>query len=221
MAADKHVKALAGGTAFYAYEIAPEKLTTAARQRLPSGTKAAILSPKPLSPSKSRLFRGMRVVRTIGPRGTSAAAAAQEPKVKATAYEPSARARALLRGVKLLEEDLKSSGGAFELAQAQELMHGISRQAVNNRVRDGSLLAVPGPSNRATYPVLQFRDDGSLVGGLKEVKEALKTESPWMLLNFLANKQSRLGNRKPIDLLKAGKLDLVVEAARSVGHQGG
>jgi len=41
-----------------------------------------------------------------------------------------------------------------------------------------------------------------------------------MLLNFLVNPEARLDSRKPIDLLRAGKLDAVVQAARHVGNQG-
>ncbi len=99
-------------------------------------------------------------------------------------------------------------------------MHNISRQAVHNRVRTGSLLAVPGPSNRATYPVVQFMPDGRPVEGLKEVREALDTESAWMVLNFLVNPEPKLRGKKPIDLLKAGRIDEVVEAARRVAVQG-
>jgi len=41
-----------------------------------------------------------------------------------------------------------------------------------------------------------------------------------MLLNFLVNLDARLDNRKPIDLLRAGKLEAGVEAARHFGIQG-
>ena len=70
------------------------------------------------------------------------------------------------------------------------------------------------------YPVAQFNSDGKPVAGLKEVRDALGSRSPWMLLNFLVNPDARLDNSKPIDLLRAGKLDAVVEAARHVGIQG-
>jgi len=141
-------------------------------------------------------------------------------KVASDAYRPDARARALLHGVKLVEEDLRSSGGAYSLTEVQALMHGITRQAVNNRVREGSLLAVLGPSNRATYPAVQFMNDGMPVDGLKEVREALGTDNSWMVLNFLVSAEPKLNDRKPIDLLKAGKLKQVLEVARRFGLQG-
>jgi len=99
-------------------------------------------------------------------------------------------------------------------------MHGVSRQAVDKRVNEGSLLAVPGPSNRRAYPTLQFDRDGSIVLGLREVLEALPTDNPWSILNFLARPDVRLDGRKPIDLLKAGDIPPVIEAARRYGEQG-
>ena len=150
-----------------------------------------------------------------------AAASPDREVPKAEAFQPGARAKALLQGTKLVEEDLRASGGAFSLADVRRLMHGVSRQAINKRVNEGSLLAVPGPSNRSLYPVVQFGNDGMPVEGLKEVRRALATKSPWMLLNFLVTKEPRLGGRKPVDLLKAGDVSAVVEAARRAGVQGG
>lgn len=138
-----------------------------------------------------------------------------------SAYEPDARARALARGLKMRRDDLARAGGTYELDDVRELMNGVTVQAVGKRVREGSLLAVPGPSNRRRYPTMQFTADGGVVPGLKAVTEAFPSKSPWMLLNFLVNPEARLGDRAPIDLLRAGQVDPVVRAARAVGQQGG
>jgi hypothetical protein len=145
---------------------------------------------------------------------------ARKSTVGASAFEPSSRAKALLRGVQIAQGDLKESGGAYDLEQVRVLMNGISRQMVDRKVREGSLLAVPGPSNRRAYPTVQFASDGTVVPGLKAVQDALPTGNPWAVLNFLVRPDSRLNGRKPIDLLKAGEIDLVVDAARRMGQQG-
>src|SRR3712207_9581631 len=64
--------------------------------------------------------------------------------------------------------------------------------------RSGSLLAVPGPSNRRAYPTVQFTSDGTVVPGLKAVQDALPTDNPWAVLNFLVRPDPRLNGRKPI-----------------------
>ncbi len=137
------------------------------------------------------------------------------------AFEPDARSRALLRGVKIAQEDLRASGGAYDLQAVRTLMLGVSRQRIDKQVRDGSLLAVPGPSNRRYYPTAQFQSDGTVVKGLKAVRDALPTRNPWAVLNFLVQPDVRLNGRKPIEALKAGAIGEVLEAARSMGRQGG
>ncbi|MCS3448625.1 MULTISPECIES: hypothetical protein [Bradyrhizobium] len=147
-------------------------------------------------------------------------AAKKTAVVNKDAFAPDARALAVLEGVRIAQEDLRRSGGAYDLDQVRTLLRGISRQAVDKRVQEGSLLAVPGPSNHRSFPTLQFNVDGTVVEGLKSVQEALPTNNPWTVLNFLAQPDDRLGGRKPIDLLREGKVELVVEAARRMAQQG-
>jgi hypothetical protein len=152
--------------------------------------------------------------------GVAKTAAAHAAAINQKAFEPDARAQALLEGVRIAQEDLRKAGGAYDLEQVRTLMQGVSRQAVDKRVQEGSLLAVPGPSNRRSYPTLQFKPDGTIVEGLKAVCAVLPTNNPWTILNFLAQPDDRLQGRKPIDVLKAGDVELVVEAARRLGQQG-
>lgn len=154
------------------------------------------ISPKPLSP------------------------AVEDHLVEPQAFEPDARAQAILRGVKAAHASLAAAGGAYTLEQVQALLGGITRQAVEKRVREGGLLAVPGPSGRRAYPTVQFADDGSPVPGLKAVREALGDAGPWSALSFLVSPHDDLGGRRPVDLLSAGKLGLVLEAARRMDLQG-
>jgi len=148
------------------------------------------------------------------------AAKSRAPVVNNEAFAPDARARAVLEGVRIAQEDLRRSGGAYDLDQVRTILRGISRQAVDKRVQEGSLLAVPGPSNHRSFPTLQFNADGTVVKGLKSIREALPTDNPWTVLNFLVQPDDRLGGRRPIDLLKEGQAELVVEAARRMARQG-
>lgn len=130
------------------------------------------------------------------------------------------RARALLRGREIAEKDLTESGGSYSLEEARRLLNGVSRQAVEKRVREGRLLAVVGHNNRRFYPVAQFNDDGSVIDGLRAVQDALATRNAYAVLNFLVNPNPRLDNRKPISLLKQGEVEQVVEVAARIGEQG-
>ncbi len=147
--------------------------------------------------------------------------AGSRPVIDKDAFKPDARALALLRGRKIAEADLRAAGGAYDLEQVRTVLQGVSRQRVDKQVREGSLLAIPGPSNRRHYPTVQFQADGTVVKGLKAVRAALQTQNPWAVLNFLVQPDDRLNGRKPIEMLKAGKVEDVVDAARSMGQQGG
>jgi hypothetical protein len=165
--------------------------------------------------NRAKGFGQIRLVKAEDHRKTDETS----PQIKESAFQPGARARALLRGAEAIAEDLKAASGTFDLEAVCSLTR-LTRQAVHKKVTDGRLLAVPAPSNRNVYPVAQFNNDGRSVEGLKEVRKAFGSGSPWMLLNFLVNPNARLDNRKPIDLLRAGKLDVVIEAAKHAGIQG-
>jgi nucleoid DNA-binding protein len=135
-----------------------------------------------------------------------------------SAYAPSARALALLRGKEISEADLKESGGSFTLQDVESLL-GISRQAIDKKVQDNALLAIPGPHGRRRYPVVQFTTDGT-VPGLQKVLKSLPSTNGWFRLNFLVTPDAHLGDQRPVDVLKQGHIEPVVTAAKAVGVQG-
>jgi nucleoid DNA-binding protein len=135
-----------------------------------------------------------------------------------SAYDPSPRALALLRGKKISEDDLKDSGGSYTLQDVETLL-GISRQAIDKKVQDGALLAIPGPHGRRRYPTVQFTKDGT-VPGLQNVLKSLPSANGWFRLNFLVTPDSHLAGRRPIDVLKEGNIESVLTAAKAIGVQG-
>ena len=143
-----------------------------------------------------------------------------DPRIDAEAYEPDARAKAILRGRAYAAEDLKAAGGAYRVEEVRALLNNISRQAVDKRVKEGALLAVPGPGGARRFPTAQFDKHGGLVKGLKNVQKALSFSSPWAVLNFLVNENDHLNRRRPIDVLCEGEMEPVIAAAMSVGVQG-
>jgi hypothetical protein len=183
------------------------------RERPPTGVDFAFVATTPVAKEKLRAFVSKKYGEDIDHDQT-------REDVETDAYTLGPRARALLQGSQIAAADLKEAGGAFDLEEVQALLNGVSRQAVEKRVKEGSLLAVPGPSNRRRYPAVQFTRDG-LVPGLREVQHALPTRNPWAVLNFFVRPDDRLGGRKPIDVLRGGDVALVVSAAGGMGVQGG
>lgn len=125
-----------------------------------------------------------------------------------------ARARGLGMRARLLEEE----GGLLSGEQAAARL-GVSRQAVDKRRRAGTLLAIERPSRGLGYPAWQFPDDGRLPG-LSETLRALGDEPPIAKQRFFLSGNHRLGEARPLDLLRAGRVAEVVQAARAAGEHG-
>ena len=96
---------------------------------------------------------------------------------------------------------------------------GISRQAVEKRRQAGKLVALSTGRHGYRYPVWQFSDSGTLPG-LEEVLGAMASHDEWMQTVFLVGKNPRLGDRSPVELLRAGELAQVLDAAQMYGEQG-
>ncbi len=193
--------------------------------QLPEGAKILIVptsaAEEALLEGAARLKRSSWEVRVrAGHKPFLQSSNSMNTKIGVAAYEPDARARALLRGREYVRADLRDAGGASDVGEVRSLLNDITRQALDKRVNEGTLLVVPGPSNRRRFPTFQFTDDGEVVAGLKPVREALGYSSPWSVLNFLVNPQDALGGERPIDRLRKGDVDSVIEAAQRAGVQG-
>jgi len=184
------------------------------RNRARLRRKAAAGEVIPIGPAKKGLPPAV-----VGVVEAEAARSVLAKEPAESAYDPSARALALLRGKEISEKDLKESGGSFTLQHVETLL-GISRQAIDKKVQDDALLAIPGPHGRRRYPVAQFTNEGT-VPGLQNVLKSLPSNNGWFRLNFLVTPDdAHLGGRRPVDVLREGKIEPVVMAARAVGVQG-
>ena len=201
-----------------------DNIRSFAQLDLPESVRVAVVSAHKIKGVRSRKLKQVRLsgggIAAMLDGDVAPVVLREAAAPSAVAFEPGARARALLRGIEIAEADLAASGGAFDFPQVQRLLRGVSRQRIDQRVQDGSLLAVPGPSNRRRFPALQFDAEGKVIEGLDQVRDSLGFTSPWAVLNFLANPLDDLEGQKPIDLLRKGQVEPVVEVARRQGIQG-
>ena len=133
-----------------------------------------------------------------------------------TAEDPLATAR--LRGVERQQTLLKESGGVLRSKEAADLL-GISRQALDKRRRQGRIIGLTQGRRGYAYPVWQF-EGRKIQGNLEKVLRRLKDHDPWMQLTFFLNANDRLDGKSPLELLRLGEVEPVLEAAASYGEQG-
>lgn len=127
-------------------------------------------------------------------------------------------APAFIRGIEAARRLIDAHGGAWTAVQVAETL-GISWQTVENRRRTGKLLAVSAGRHGYRYPVWQF-DKSGVLPGFEDVLKSLSPHDEWMQVAFFVSKNQRLANRTPIETLKAGGLDAVLDAAAVYGEHG-
>jgi hypothetical protein len=128
-------------------------------------------------------------------------------------------APAFIRGIEAQRRLLEGHGGTLSAPQVAQVL-GITPQAVDKRRHSHTLMALSMGRHGYRYPVWQFTKSGALPG-LRDVLQALEPHDEWMQVAFFVSKNPRLGDQTPIDMLMAGNLEQVVNAARAYGEHGG
>lgn len=125
---------------------------------------------------------------------------------------------ARLRGLKARDELLQAEGGTLKGEEVARLL-GCTRQSVDDRRREGKLLAVELGRRGFLYPFWQFTDVGQLAG-MDRVLPLLKDHPPLAQMRFFLSGNHQLGGERPLDRLRQGDLGAVEQAAASFGEQG-
>lgn len=133
-----------------------------------------------------------------------------------TAQNPILEAK--LRGLELRQEILQKAGGVLTSEEVADLL-GVSRQAVDKRRSANQLLALTQGRRGYQYPGFQF-EDGKALAGLDKVLANLEALDPWMQLRFFTSPNERLSGRTPLEVLRKGRIDDVVQVASGFGEQG-
>lgn len=122
---------------------------------------------------------------------------------------------ALLRGRIAREELKQEEGGSLSASEAAERL-GISKQAVLKRFHLGQLLGWREAKQGAVrMPVWQFAED-DLLPGLSDTLAVLHQASwmdDWARVLFFLNRRTSLEGQRPLDLLRIGEKEKVLQVA--------
>lgn len=128
-------------------------------------------------------------------------------------------ANAIARGITARQKLIEAEGGSLSAEEAaQEL--GISKAAMLKRYQKGHIIAWREErQNAVRFPVWQFSDH-KVLDGLEEVLKLLnggsRLDDFGRMLFFLSN-MGFLGGKRPLDCLRAGELNKVLQAAEGYG----
>ncbi len=141
--------------------------------------------------------------------------ALSQPEVLAALATADPLAAARLRGAQVQQSLLN---GAYSSEEVAKLLR-MTRQGVDKRRRQGQLLGLSVGRRGYRYPAWQFQD-GEVLPGLPDVLAAFTDLNPWTQAVFFTTGDLRLGSKTPLEVLQAGQVDAVVQAAAAYGHQG-
>jgi hypothetical protein len=185
-------------------------------EELPAGdltlNDAAAIYPAGFATGLEEFFERYEPVKAV--RYLTAAVERQLAKKKQKKTK-SQYAAALMRGLAVREELKLQEGGSCSADEARSLL-GISKTAVLKRYQKGQLLGWREAGQGAVrFPVWQFQEHGVLPG-LPEVL-AVFAKADWVddwtrILFFLGARRS-LDGRRPLDLLREGKIAKVCSLA--------
>jgi hypothetical protein len=112
-------------------------------------------------------------------------------------------------------ELIRTAGGLYTLSKVAAIL-AISEPLVEERRKAGELIAVRLAESYC-YPACQFTPHG-IVTGLPRVLAVMPVRHDWMRLEWLLIPHEALEGLSPLEALKAGRLEDVIDIARD--HEG-
>ena len=127
-------------------------------------------------------------------------------------------ARATVRGLEVRQQLAEAEGGSLSSEETARLLR-ISKTAVLKRLDAGRLLAWREERLQAArFPHWQFDAHGQVLSGLEEVLAILNQDQrldAWAKVLFFLQEKTSLADRRPLDLLRAGRLQEVCLTAHA------
>jgi hypothetical protein len=133
--------------------------------------------------------------------------------------EDEAKKIVLARGILARKKLELAEGGSLS---AEEFAHALNRtrQGVDYMRKEGQLLAWHNTQGKWRYPAWQLTEQGHLLPGLRECLKALDIQSEWEPIIFFLSPRESLAGKRPLDLLRAGKVEQATAAAERHGRHG-
>lgn len=110
-----------------------------------------------------------------------------------------------LRATQKIDQMMEATGGSLDLQGVRELLGGVSRQAVEGRIKRGTILWVNLAGERR-FPAAQFdRSEQRVYRPVQAILEQLAEHRPVDRVVFLLAPKPALDGARPIELLQRGE----------------
>lgn len=123
-----------------------------------------------------------------------------------TAFNP------IQEGLKALDRIREAEGGSMTGAELLRHHH-LTSATLHRRRKEHRIVFWQDARHDFHYPVWQFTATGSLVPGIQDVLRIFKSEDATRVMRYFLGRRGQLGNKTPLECLKAGCKSNVIEHA--------
>lgn len=111
-----------------------------------------------------------------------------------------------------------AEGGSWTGAELAERF-GLTSATLHRRRKERRIVYWRDALHEFHYPKWQFTETGALMPGLREMLQTLASDDEWRVMSYFLGRREQLGDRRPVDLLRAGEQDaLLTHAKRHVAE---
>ena len=136
---------------------------------------------------------------------------AKAAKVK-TQFDPKEAGR------KVVAQLQEAEGGAWSGQELAETFR-LTPATLHKRRTEYRIVSWRDAKHRFHYPKWQFTPTGALLAGVQDVLQTFRSSDEWRVMSYFLAPRHQLGNRTPLDLLRAGEMDKVIAHARAHGEE--
>lgn len=107
----------------------------------------------------------------------------------------------------------EAEGGSWTGAELR-VHFGLSSAALHKRRSNHGIVFWKDATNQFHYPKWQFNQAGSILPGIRQVLKIFRSSDEWRVMRYFLGSRSQLGDRTPLDLMRAGEKDKVIAHAK-------
>lgn len=123
------------------------------------------------------------------------------------------------KGLELVEKAKAAEGGYWSGEKLREIFK-LTPSTLHRKRKEHRIVFWRDARHAFFYPKWQFTDGGSLLPGIEEVLGAFKSSDEWRIMRYFLTPRHQLGEKRPLDLLRAGEVEKVVPHAHAHAAEG-
>jgi hypothetical protein len=115
------------------------------------------------------------------------------------------------------EDLLRAEGGCISDQEVADLLELENITIVEDWRRYRQIVAIKSDDETWMYPVWQFaRKPKRVMLGIRDCLAELDSDDDWQTTVFFLSYMTRLAGKRPLDCLRAGKIEAAIKAARAI-----